>query len=1474
MTTNLKIGLQLKYNSPVHLSGRLKNSCIIIIIYLSFILLSSTAESSNNDKITILSPNIPPVSFVKEGRVTGLGVEIVREILHRLDRSDPILIELWSEAFIRAQNEPNTVLLPPSRTPEREKLFQWVGPLIPEKLYLFGRKGIINSNIKQLQVGAVKGYASERWLIDNQYNVVSFSSPKEGIQALIKGEVDLWINSNITMAHTAKKAGIDPSKIQAVKSVKDLPAYLVFSPNTGSTIVDKWQQTLNKMKQDGSYDRIVQDWVPLMSAGNTSKVTKKMDLLSKEDRLFLASKGSISMCVDPDWMPFERINETNHHEGIAADFINLITKRLGISINLVATSSWVESIEKFSSGKCDILSAAAYSKKREKNMLFSHPYYEIPAVIATHNKELFIQGIDSILDKPIGIVRGFYLIDRVRQLKKDVNIVKVDSIQEGLESLRDGHIFAFLDTIPSISYASQKAGIDNIKIAGQLGFSNQFHITAHKGEEQLIAIFNKAINNISSEDRQTIISRWSNIKIDRQTDLTLVYYLLIIFGLFSLIFFYRHLKLTKLNKQLSDQQKLEQSLRESEEIFQIFFHKAVIGLVMVSNDYQYLDVNSAFCQMVGYDRDELLKMSFKDITYLDDIPTDLDNLKNILDGQSSSFITEKRYIKKSGEIFWTQLSLTIVRDDDNNPKFFIGQILDIDSQKKALEKLRENEARLRGYFELGLVGMATTSVEKGWIQVNNRLCEILGYEREELVQKTWSEITHPEDLAADEAKFLQVLSGEIDGYSIDKRFIRKNKEIIHASISASCFRNPDGSADFFVAFVNDISERKQAEEELQQSSKRLALATKAGGIGVWELIFPEYELIWDQQIMEIYQVQPQEFSGHYEAWKNRVHPEDLDAAEQLLHDAIAGKAVFETEFRVIWPDKSTRYIRAAALVERAKDGTPLKLIGVNWDVTDEKISRGVLQEAKEQAEVANVAKSDFLATMSHEIRTPLNAIIGMAELLQDTNLSKVQERYVQTFNRSGETLLSIVNDILDLSKIEAGQLTLENISFDLRKIVNEAIELFYLAAVDKGILLNSKIENDVPQWVIGDPTRLRQILFNLIGNAVKFTNEGSVSISIYNGEENKVTFVVTDTGPGISKEQQEKIFQPFTQTDEFTTRKHGGTGLGLTISRRLVKMMGGKINLKSEPNNGAEFLFSVNLPLSTNSETNKKEKNGLVVKDDLHDWIGSLNILLADDAEENQMVVQGFLQKYGCRLDIADNGAIAFEMFKKKHYDLVLMDIQMPVMDGNTATREIRAWEEENGRNPVQIIAITAHALHEEVAKTKAAGCNQHLSKPIHRAVLVEAISKLRIPTDIHREDIISDKQNQESNNNPEELNILENENLLTIDHNILEQLRQDLDGDIEPTLNVFLKKLPICLTDISYAVETKNQEKLSKATHKLKGSASLFGAKKLSELSQQLEMRSKSGQIPDDGKLLAAIMAQGEAVQAELKKTLGKLTS
>jgi len=488
-----------------------------------------------------------------------------------------------------------------------------------------------------------------------------------------------------------------------------------------------------------------------------------------------------------------------------------------------------------------------------------------------------------------------------------------------------------------------------------------------------------------------------------------------------------------------------------------------------------------------------------------------------------------------------------------------------------------------------------------------------------------------------------------------------------------------------------------------------------------------------------------------------------------------------------------------------------------------------LNKTRKEAEAATRSKSDFLATMSHEIRTPMNSILGMTDLLSETSLSYEQNDFVETISASGELLLSVINDILDFSKIESGQIELEKTVFDLTDLAETSGKILSVKAQEKGLDLSCGVALNVNPFRIGDPTRLRQIFINLLGNSIKFTHQGAVALEVVNSDDpESLEFCVRDTGIGIPSDKQQSIFDSFSQVDTSTTRKFGGTGLGLTICKRLVELMGGRIWIESEEGKGTRFTFTARLP-----ETDQMPESAILAPIDLKSVrkakeiiLPPLRLLLAEDVANNRKIFKLYLKNHPVSLDFAENGKIAVKKYSENRYDMVLMDVEMPEMDGYTATRSIRAFEKDNKLDETPVVALTAHAFQEYKQKCLDAGCNGYLTKPIKKNVLIEKIIEFTSSEPSMNQHIVK------VNPGPDE----------TID------ARPEPDNESIARINAELEELiPDFMTQaiddlkvISKALSDRDGDTLRRVGHSLKGSAMMYELTHLGKMGMTIEEAAK----------------------------------
>lgn len=612
-----------------------------------------------------------------------------------------------------------------------------------------------------------------------------------------------------------------------------------------------------------------------------------------------------------------------------------------------------------------------------------------------------------------------------------------------------------------------------------------------------------------------------------------------------------------------------------------------------------------------------------------------------------------------------------------------------------------------GIFVVNRLGQYMDTNEMGTAQT--------GYSREDLLAKSIIDLTPEEDREAALQGFEQMLQKGILHQRI--RFIHASGELRHWEITAVQLDD-----QHYLGFTKDVTEGVQQEleitrinESLSQANERFALAARSANLAVWDWEIPQNILKWDDQMYTLYGLQKDQFTGAYEAWIHTLHPDDKAVIDAEIQKTLAGERPYDTRFRVIHSDGNTRIIKAYGNLTRDSDGNPLRLTGINYDITQQYRVEQELLAAKADAERANEAKGRFLANMSHEIRTPMNGFLGMIQLMQMSALTAEQKEYLRLAKSSADSLLAVVNDILDYSKIESGMMVLDQSIHDVKKLAQDTVALFRLAALTKRLDIFLSIEKEVPDICYGDSLRTRQVLSNLIGNAVKFTQDGSIHVDIsvsnrYSNGKIQMKCTVTDTGIGISPDKEAQLFKGFSQLDSSTTRQYGGTGLGLSIAKSLAELMGGTLTIESQDGPGSRFVFTwmveereVQKDLAVSSLEEPKVSMASVTGD----------ILIVEDDEISRMVLEKILRKRGWRPHIAGSGAEAMAILESSHIDLILLDVQMPDADGYQVTARIREMDSKRGiRRP--IIATTAHALSGDREKCLAAGMDDYLAKPIN----------------------------------------------------------------------------------------------------------------------------------------------------------------
>ena len=1045
---------------------------LYLLLFFAFFrcapLLSEEQPQKPIDIITVVAiEGSLPFSFkLPDGTLSGLYVEFWE--LWSKTNNIPIRFKMVPfKESLQLIKQKNTLHAGLFRNEQREQWADFSLPIHNVQTGIIYNNALHNKSklkdLNELVISTQSESFQEFYLKEHfpDFELSTYNSLEEGISQLLNNDIQAVVAELPNAIAQIAKSGLT-----GVFTISD---EVIVSNNVYGLVVKNQPELLAKINagiENIPVSKIIElekKWLPTLKPFFNDLST--VSSLTGTEKKWLSQNNTFSLGTDPAWAPFEFNDDQGEHSGISADYMQYAQEQLQIDLKPTLELSWSGALEEFERGNIDIMSSIFFTEERAEHINFTNPYFEISLVILSKKNAFYAESLPSLRGKKLGLIKGYVYNQLISRDYPNIDIVDVESLQEGIEKLQSGEIDAFVDSIAAINYEISKNKITDLIITAFTPYKLELSMAVRKGLEPLIPILNKTFANMDKKQHSAIANNWLSVHVQSGTQLsTIVFWSLPILSLLILIIviFFR------MNKRLQVE-------------------------------------------------------------------------------------IEARIINEETRITAQQ---------------------DLAAQKTAMDE-----------HSLVLV----TDIKGIITYANNKFCLLSGYSREELI-------------------------GE-------------NNKILNSENQSKSY--------------------------------------------------------WHKMFLEVSQ-------GEF--W----HDEVLITAKDT---------------KLYWVD--TTIVPLYNNVNKLSGYTY-----ISTDISHQKEIITHLAEAKKQAEVANESKTDFLANMSHEIRTPMNGVIGMTNLLLDTPLNKEQHNFAKTVKNSAESLLGVINDILDFSKVEAGKLELEPLEFDLALLLHDLGSTLSFQAHNKQLELICPANLIPTQSFVADPGRIRQILNNLVGNAIKFTDKGEVSVNCKIEEKTeqrtKLLFEVTDTGIGLSEEQRSKLFERFSQADGSTTRKYGGTGLGLSISKQLAELMEGEIGVNSVEGQGSTFWFTINVENSTNTRPKK-------IYDNLHNQ----KILVVDDNLTNRTLLGLLLTKWQVKHTLVDSGKKALESLTKAFengspYNIAILDMQMPEMDGFQLAMRIK--EDSRLFPNTRLMMLTSQGQRGDAEKLKEAGFNGYLNKPIDQSILYNTL--------------------------------------------------------------------------------------------------------------------------------------------------------
>ncbi len=766
--------------------------------------------------------------------------------------------------------------------------------------------------------------------------------------------------------------------------------------------------------------------------------------------------------------------------------------------------------------------------------------------------------------------------------------------------------------------------------------------------------------------------------------------------------------------------------------------------------------------------------------------------------------------------------------------------------RDASERAMTNERRLMAMMDTAVDGIVTINAQGLILSMNKAAEQILGWQQQELLGQNVNILT-PGTIRAEHdsylARYLQTGDAKIIGVGRDVNAVHKNGHPVPVRLAIGHVRLP--GEDLFVAFITDLRVRQQMEQALKDNeAKYRSLISNIPGAAYRCLFNDSWDMLFLSDAIEGISGYPASdfmLPERKRSWVEVIHPDDA----QQLQDPALFRQGFHVEYRIVHRDGTVHWALEQGEPVFDDQGNIQWLDGFIMDITARKQMETELRDARDKAELAAEARASFLANMSHEIRTPMNAIIGFSDLLLSSQLTPEQKKHLSTIHSSAHSLLHLLNDILDSAKLEKGKLELDLQDFSLPAVLDNVVSTLWIQARKKQLTLQLDLAADLGEFYHGAADRLRQILTNLIGNAIKFTELGGVTVTVRPMSGNMVQFDIRDSGIGIEPQRLEQIFEAFTQADSSMSRRFGGTGLGTTISKQLVELMGGRIWVQSQPGDGSTF--SVVIPLAAGQAPAQSSYGSQAPA------LPPLRVLIADDIPQNLELLSLLLARAGHQVYSAVDGAEAVVLAKQHQPDLILMDIQMPVLDGLGACRQLRQWEQDTGRSAIPIIALTASVLDEDKAAAQQAGMQGFASKPIDFPVLCYEMARV---LQLEVQAPLADLSNAAAGT----------EQLINTGKAL--QLWGSF-GRYLPSLRQFLDKQGQALQQLQQALEHSDFAAIQQVAHAVKGVAGNLALEPLAKVCAELEQAARQQQQQRSADLLHKILHCWPRFDAEYQQLL-----